>query len=63
MSGDFLKMFGKGGGLVQAKLDNCVTIFRKCHHLDTQVILNLTCINIYNYPKHVEKKPMKRKEK
>ncbi len=49
MGEDFSKMFGKGGrGVVRARLDNCVAIFRKCYHPDTQVILNLTCINIYN---------------
>jgi len=50
MGGDFLKMFGKGrgGGGVGARLDNSVAIFRKCCHPDTQVILNLACINIYN---------------
>jgi hypothetical protein len=36
------------GGVVWARLDNCVAIFRKCYHPDTQVILNLACINIYN---------------
>jgi hypothetical protein len=50
--GTFRKMFGKGGrggvGVMWAKLDNCVAIFRKCYHPDTQVILNLACINIYN---------------
>jgi hypothetical protein len=47
--GTFRKCLGKGGeGVVQAKLDNFVAIFRKCYHPNTQVILNLACINIYN---------------
>ncbi len=62
MGGDFPKMFGKGGGgeVVRARVDNCVAIFRKCYHPDTQVILNLTCINIYN---NRFQNTLKRKEK
>ncbi len=63
MGGDFLKMFGKGGG-VQAKLDNCVAIFRKCYHPSTQVILNLACINIYNnrFQNTLKRNPWKEKK-
>jgi hypothetical protein len=67
MGGDFSKMFGKGGGggVVRVRLDNCVAIFRKCYHPDTQVILNLACINIYNnrFQNTLKRKPMKRKRK
>jgi hypothetical protein len=62
--GTFRKCFEKGGGLVQAMLDNCVAIFRKCYHSDTSDFE--PCMHIYlqqSLPKHLEKKPMKRKEK
>ncbi len=60
------KMFGKGGGgVVRARLDNCVAIFQKCYHPDTQVILNLACINIYNnrFQNTLKRNPWKEKKK
>ncbi len=65
MGGDFPKMFGKGGGgVVRARLDNSVAIFRKCYHPDTEVILNLACINIYNnsFQNTLKRNPWKEKK-
>jgi hypothetical protein len=55
---------GKGGGVVRARLDNFVAIFRECYHPDTQVILNLACINIYNnrFQNTLKRNPSKEKK-
>jgi hypothetical protein len=51
----------RGGGVVRA---NSVAIFRKCYHPDTQVILNLACINIYNnrFQNTLKRNPWKEKK-
>jgi hypothetical protein len=62
--GTFRKCLGKrGGGVVRARLDNYMAIFRKCYH-PTQVILNLACINIYNnrFQNTLKRNPCKEKK-
>jgi hypothetical protein len=52
------------GVVVRARFDNCEAIFQKCYHPDTQVILNLACINIYNnrFQNTLKRNPCKEKK-
>jgi hypothetical protein len=47
MGREFKKCLRRGGQGGVGQVDNCVTIFQKCYYPDKQVILNLTCINIF----------------